>query len=133
MTRPFNGLLVSLAQRGDALQAATAQRAAEQAAAIKVQRQARIVALNLLDEARAAREQAEAASATLTERNVQLDRFNKVAVDRELELLGLPRPLPALARALGRPAPFPLAFAAALPIAGNDAKDSGPTAAGVTK
>ncbi len=133
LIRAFNGLLVSLAQRGDALQAATAQRAAEQAAAIKVQRQARIVALNLLDEARAAREQAEAASATLTERNVQLDRFNKLAVDRELEMIGLKRQINALARELERTEPFNLAFADALPIACNEAKDSSPPAAGVKK
>ena len=113
-----------------ALQATTAERLAEQAAALDAQRQARLAALNLLDDARAARAQAEAGAAALAQRNEQLSRFNKVTVGRELAMIGLKRQVNALARELGRAEPYKLAFLDAPPAAGNGARDSTPPAAG---
>ena len=48
-------------------------------------------------------------------------------------MIGLKRQINALARELERTEPFNLAFADALPVAGNEAKDSSPPAAGVKK
>ncbi len=113
-----------------ALQAINARRAAEQAAALEAQRQSRLAALNLLEDARAARAQTEAAAAALARRNEELSRFNSVAVDRELDMIALKKQVNALARELGRAEPFNLAFAASLPGAGSEATDSLPPAAG---
>jgi hypothetical protein len=112
------------------LQEISTQKIAEQAAALEAQRQARLAALNLLEDARAARAQAESAGAALAERNEQLGRFNRVAVDRELDMIGLKRQMNALARELGRAEPFNLAFADAPPAPGKEAQDSSPPAAG---
>ena len=57
----------------------------------------------------------------------------KVAVGRELDMIGLKRQVIALARELGRAEPFNLAFADALPGAGNAAKDLRPPAAEAQK
>jgi len=105
------------------------RRLKEQAAALEAQRQARLAALNLLEDARAARAEAESAGAALAERNEQLGRFNRVAVDRELDMIGLKRQMNALARELERAEPFNLAFADAPPAPGNTTGDSSPPAA----
>ena len=93
-----------------ALQESATRTIAEQAAALEAQRQSRLAALNLLEDARAARAQAEVAGAVLAQRNEQLSRFNKVAVGRELAMITLKQRVNALARKLGREAPFALAF-----------------------
>ena len=56
-----------------------------------------------------ARKQAEAA---LLQRNDELTRFNRVAVDREIDMIGLKRKVNALSRQLGQAEPFNLYFAA---------------------
>jgi len=93
-----------------ALQEVSGRTIAEQAAALEAQRQLRLAALNLLEDTRAARAQAEAAATALAQRNEQLSRFNKVAVDRELTMINLKQQVNALALELGREAPFALAF-----------------------
>ena len=64
------------------------------------------------------------AEQALTARNEELERFNRVMVGRELEMIELKRQVNALSRALGRQPPYPLAFdrddAAALPPAAGD-------------
>ena len=57
-----------------------------------------------------ARKRAEAA---LLQRNDELIRFNRVAVDREIDMIGLKRKVNALSRQLGQAEPFNLCFAAA--------------------
>ena len=93
-----------------ALQEVSGRTIDEQAAALEAQRQLRLAALNLLEDTRAARAQAEAAATTLAQRNEQLSRFNKVAVDRELTMINHKQQVNALALELGREAPFALAF-----------------------
>lgn len=46
----------------------------------------------------------------LRSRNEELERFNRATVGRELDMIELKRQVNALARELGRAAPFPLAF-----------------------
>lgn len=53
------------------------------------------------------KQQAEA----MSQRNAELERFNQVAVDRELAMIGLKRQVNALSRELGRMPPFALDFA----------------------
>ena len=50
------------------------------------------------------------ADALLRQRNAELDRFNRAAVDRELEMIELKRRVNALSAELGREPPYPLAF-----------------------
>lgn len=60
-------------------------------------------------------------TAALNERNEQLSRFNRVAINRELDMINLKRQVNALARELGRAEPFNLAFADAPPTPGDGA------------
>lgn len=46
----------------------------------------------------------------LARRNDELERFNRVTVGRELDMIALKQQINALVRELGREAPFPLAF-----------------------
>jgi PAS domain S-box-containing protein len=129
--RRMSGSLADITERKLAeasLLEISTRKIADQAAALEAQRQSRLAALNLLEDARAARAQAESASAALAERNEQLSRFNLVAVDRELDMIGLKRQMNAMARELGRAEPFNLAFADPPPAADNAAKDSRPSA-----
>ena len=48
---------------------------------------------------------------TLLHQNEALERFNRMAVDRELRMIELKREVNALARDLGRPEPYDLSFA----------------------
>jgi PAS domain-containing protein len=105
-------------QASAALRESEARREAEMEAALETQRLGRIEALKLMDASDAARAEAEAAAATLQrqrdtlrERNEQLDRFNRLAVNRELDMISLKRQVNALSLQLGQAAPFDLAFA----------------------
>ena len=69
----------------------------------------------------------------LRQQNAELARFNKVSVDRELDMIGLKRRVNALSLELGRAAPFNLDFADAPPAATSEAKDSSPPAAGAPR
>lgn len=51
-----------------------------------------------------------AAEAELKARNEELERFNRVTVGRELDMLEMKKTINALARELGHEAPYPLAF-----------------------
>ena len=51
-----------------------------------------------------------AADDVLRRQNQELDRFNRAAVGRELDVIELKRKVNALARELGREPPYPLAF-----------------------
>jgi len=51
------------------------------------------------------------AEAALLQRNEELERFNRAAVDRELDMIDLKRQVNALSRELGRTPPFALDFA----------------------
>ena len=51
------------------------------------------------------------ATALLTERNAELERFNRATVDRELAMIELKRQVNALSSELGRAPPFALDFA----------------------
>ena len=129
----MSGSIADITERKQAeasLQKMTTQKITEQAASLEAQRQARMAALNLLEEAREARVQVESAAVSLTERNEQLSRFNQVAVGRELEMIDLKRQVNALSRQLGRAEPFNLAFADASPSPGAEANHSGSPAAG---
>lgn len=50
------------------------------------------------------------ADALLRQHNAELDRFNRAAVGRELEMIDLKRRINALSAELGRDPPYPLAF-----------------------
>jgi PAS domain S-box-containing protein len=50
------------------------------------------------------------AEQALTARNEELERFNRVMVGRELDMIELKRQVNALSMALGQPPPYPLAF-----------------------
>ena len=52
-----------------------------------------------------------AAEAELRQRNQELERFNRAAVERELRMVALKREVNALALAAGQPAPYDLGFA----------------------
>jgi hypothetical protein len=84
-----------------------------------------------------ARKQAEAAllkkSDALRQQNAELERFNKVSVGREMDLIDLKRRVNALSRELGRAEPFNLAFADAPPAPGKEAQDASPPAAGAPR
>lgn len=67
---------------------------------------------------------------TMRQQNAELERFNKVSVDREMDMIALKRQVNALSLELGRVAPFNLAFADAPPAPGKEAKDATPPAAG---
>lgn len=54
-----------------------------------------------------------AAEEELRQRNQELERFNRAAVERELRMVALKREVNALALAAGRPAPYDLSFAEA--------------------
>lgn len=64
---------------------------------------------------------------TLLQRNAELDRFNRVAVDRELDMIRLKQQVNTLSLQLGRAAPYALEFAA--PAAASAAEDSSTPAA----
>ena len=124
-------------QTATALLESETRREAEMVAAIEVQRRGRIAALNLMDDAIAARAGAEAATAllqkqtdALRQRNEQLDRFNRLAVGRELDMLSLKRQANALSLQLGRAAPFDLGFADVPQDPIKAADDSDPSAKG---
>ena len=51
------------------------------------------------------------AEAELRQRNQELERFNRVATERELRMVALKREVNELARAAGRPAPYDTSFA----------------------
>lgn len=51
-----------------------------------------------------------AAEDTLRRQNAELDRFNRAAVGRELDMIELKRRINALSRELGRDPPYPLGF-----------------------
>lgn len=74
-----------------------------QAAALEEQRQARLGALNLMEDALAARRRAEAA-------NVELERFNNAMVGREMVMIELKKQVNELSRQLGREPPYALDF-----------------------
>jgi PAS domain S-box-containing protein len=81
------------------------------------------------------RQQAEAAlrqqGDELRQQNAELERFNQVSVDRELDMIGLKRNVNALSLELGRAAPFNLDFVDAPlgpPVPIGKAKDSTPPA-----
>lgn len=59
----------------------------------------------------------------LTQRNAELERFNRAVVGRELDMIALKQQVNALSLQLGREAPFSLAFldASAHPLEGNPA------------
>ena len=127
-------------QTATALLESEARREAEMLAALEVQRRGRIAALNLMDDAIAARAGAEAAAAllqkqtdALRQRNEQLDRFNRLAVGRELDMLSLKRQVSALSLQLGRPAPFDLGFAEVPQDPINAADDSDSSATGAPR
>lgn len=63
-----------------------------------------------------------AAEDTLRRQNAELDRFNRAAVGRELDMIELKRRVNALARELGREPPYPLGFLEAE----DDGKSGGP-------
>ena len=101
-----------------ALLESEARRKAEMTDALEAQRRGRIAALNLMEDAIAARTAAEAVATALQQqtealrhRNEQLDRFNRLSVGRELDMIGLKRQVNALSLQLGLAAPFDLAFA----------------------
>ncbi len=127
-------------QTATALLESEARREAEMTAALEAQRQGRFAALKLMDEAIAARADAEAAAAALQQqtaalrqRNEQLDRFNRLAVGRELDMLSLKQQVNALSLQLGQAAPFDLAFADVPQDPINAASDSGSSATGTPR
>ncbi len=72
-------------------------------------------------------------SEALRKHSEELDRFNRLAVGRELDLIDLKRQVNALARELGRAEPFNLAFADEPSAAGNEARNSSQPAAGASQ
>jgi PAS domain S-box-containing protein len=83
------------------------------------------------------RKQAEAARLQQADSMVrqydELERFNRLSVGRELDMIELKRQVNALSLELGRAAPFNLAFAEETQTPGDEAKDSGPAAAGARR
>ena len=110
-----------------------ARLAREQAATIEIQRKGRLAAQNLMADTLAARSKAEASAKELRQRNDELNRFNLVAVGREIDMIGLKRQVNALSLQLGLAAPFSLAFADAPPAPINKTNDSSSPAAGAPR
>jgi len=124
--------ITGIKQTAAALLESEARRKAEMVASLEIQSQGRIEALKLMDEAIAARANAEAATALLKrqadelqQRNETLDRFNRLAIGRELDMLSLKRQVNALSLQLGRVAPFDLAFSDAAQDPISAASDAG--------
>ena len=107
--------------------------AAQQDAAVAAQRKARMAAQNLMADALGARAKAEAATKELRQRNDELNRFNLVAVGREMDMIALKRQVNALSLQLGLAPPFNLAFADAPPAPINKTNDSSSPAAGAPR
>jgi PAS domain S-box-containing protein len=55
----------------------------------------------------------QSAEAQLRQRNQELERFNRAAIEREMRMVTLKREVNELARTLGRPAPYDISFASA--------------------
>ena len=89
-----------------AAQASAAALRAAQESALEEQRQARLGALNLMEDALAARARVETA-------NAELERFNQAMVGRELAMIELKQQVNELSRRLGQEPPYPLDFLAA--------------------
>lgn len=133
--RRMAGSIADITERKQAeaaLHEITTQQIAQQVADLEAQRQSRLAALNLLEDARTAHAKTETTAAALAERNEQLSRFNRVAVDRELDMIALKKQVNALALELGREAPFALAFLAK-PNDGADSRLPAPAAADTQK
>lgn len=71
---------------------------------------------------KAAEEAARRQTSELAERNAELERFNRVTVGRELDMIVLKQQVNALSRELGRERPFPLSFLAARTRPAEDAE-----------
>ena len=81
-----------------------------QAVALVEQQQARRAALSLLEDATAARTNAEKAEKELRARNEELERFNQAMIGRELDMVELKQRINALSKELGREPPYDLGF-----------------------
>jgi len=84
--------------------------ASEQAAALEVQRQAAAVALSLMEDAIAARNQVEVVSATLAEQLDELRRWQQVMFDRESRILSVKKEINDLLADQGQPPRYPSAL-----------------------
>jgi PAS domain S-box-containing protein len=85
--------------------------------ALEEQARARQAALNLMEDAQAARRRAEAAEVAarqqteeLRQRNEELERFNRASVGRELDMIALKRQINELSARLGEAPPHRLDF-----------------------
>jgi len=86
-----------------ALHESEARRQAEMGAALEDQHQARLTALNLMDDAVAARHQAETMNATLTQRLEELRRWQQAMLNRESRILSVKNEINDLLAERGQP------------------------------
>jgi len=84
--------------------------ASEQAAALEAQRQSTATALNLMEDAIAARHQAEVASATLAEQLDELRRWQQAMLGREGRVLEMKKEVNSLLAGQGQPPRYPSAL-----------------------
>jgi len=86
------------------------QRLAEMSASIDFQRQAARAALSLMEDAVAARQQAERLGATLTEQLDELSRWQQVTLNRESRILSVKKEINDLLAERGLPPRYPSTF-----------------------
>jgi hypothetical protein len=110
----LGGIALDISEREQteaALRDSEARRQAEMSASLEAHRQARLAALNLMDDALAARTQAEAMSKTLTAKLDELRRWQQVMLGREGRILAIKKEVNDLLAEHGQPPRYASAVA----------------------
>ncbi|MGB7645508.1 MAG: PAS domain-containing protein [Pseudomonas fluorescens] len=102
--------ITELKQAEDRVRASEELRATEQANALQAERQAALAALNLMEDALAARRQAEAMSAKLNDQLDELRRWQQQSLSREGRILSVKQEINELLAAHGQPPRYPSAL-----------------------
>ncbi len=102
--------ITELKQAEDRVRASEELRAMEQANALQAERQAALAAVNLMEDALAARRQAEAMSAKLNDQLDELRRWQQAMLGRERRILSVKKEINDLLAEYGQPPRYPSAL-----------------------